>query len=457
VILTAQGVNALLKTVVNNEGTIEAQTIGGAKGRMVLNGGTGGGTVRVAGKLDASGVSGASGASGATATLADGGTIVLAGAHVKIADSAVITAAGTAGTAGSAGTAAGKAGQLEIAASGFTVADSVTTISSGISAAALKNQLALNNVQIKTVAFASGGTGDIDIDAAFDWTTNNALTLEAHRHVNVNTAITATGDTAGLTLKQGSNGENGYQLNNSAQINLKADAKLVIAGKTYKIINDVTALQKMSQKLDDYYALGSDSIGFPIFGGMTPIGTEAASFSGILDGLGHKVVQLLILTPGFENVGLIGVNSGNVKNIGLVDVNVIGGNATGALVGLNKSNGKIHNVTASGQVKGAEYTGGLVGRNEGSISNTSMEGSVKGTSIVGGLVGYNKSGTISDATVRGTVEGNFGVGGLVGSTVGTEVSAMISNVTVSGSVTMPVFSPELPTDQYKGGLAGSRV
>lgn len=425
VLLTAQGVNALLKTVVNNEGTIEAQTIGGAKGRMVLNGGIGGGTVSVAGTLDASGGSGT--------TVADGGTIVLASTQVKIADSAIITSAGAAG---------GKAGQLDITASGFTVADSATNVSSGTSAATLKNQLALNNVRIKTAAFASDGTGDIDIDAALEWATNNALTLDAGRDVNVNAAVTATGDKAGLTLKQGANADQGYHLNNGAKISLKSDAILVIAGKTYKVINGVSALQAMKDTLDGYYALGSD-ITAESTTNFTPVGTSAGKFSGILDGLGKTVTNLTINQPNMSYVGLIGYNYGTVRNIGLINVDANGASITGGLVGINDKNGVISDATVSGSVKSAgAFTGGLVSINDGAVIRSSSSAKVEGNLTLGGLVGYN-FGTISYGSATGAVKGRNFTGGLVGYN---SSGGKILNASATGAV---------DGEKFTGGLVGA--
>ncbi|MFD2836293.1 hypothetical protein ACFS3C_05725 [Azotobacter vinelandii] len=51
--MTARASDALLKTVVNNDGIVEAQTLGEMNGRIVLDGGDEG-TVQVAGTLDAS-------------------------------------------------------------------------------------------------------------------------------------------------------------------------------------------------------------------------------------------------------------------------------------------------------------------------------------------------------------------------------------------------------------------
>ncbi|WP_157969818.1 two-partner secretion domain-containing protein, partial [Pseudomonas huaxiensis] len=58
VLLTANAGEALINTVVNNTGAIEAQTVGEKNGKIVLLGSFDGGSVQVAGTLDASAPSG---------------------------------------------------------------------------------------------------------------------------------------------------------------------------------------------------------------------------------------------------------------------------------------------------------------------------------------------------------------------------------------------------------------
>ena len=60
VLMSARSADSLLKTVVNNQGTLEARTLRSAEGRIVLDGGEQG-TVRVAGKQDASALGGGNG------------------------------------------------------------------------------------------------------------------------------------------------------------------------------------------------------------------------------------------------------------------------------------------------------------------------------------------------------------------------------------------------------------
>ena len=84
---------------------------------------------------------------------------------------------------------------------------------------------------------------------------------------------------------------------------------------------------------------------------------------------------------------------------------------------------------ATGQVKGRNYVGGLIGRvaeKEGVISNSYARGSVTGETMVGGFAGSN-SGTIDKAYTTGKVTGNANSGGLAGAGSGT-VTARVAGV-----------------------------
>lgn len=84
--MSAQSATALLDTVINNTGTIRADTLSEKNGRIVLDGGTAG-TVQVSGTLSAQGI-----AAGQT-----GGAIDVTGHDVAVAADAVIDASGAAG------------------------------------------------------------------------------------------------------------------------------------------------------------------------------------------------------------------------------------------------------------------------------------------------------------------------------------------------------------------------
>ena len=70
-----------------------------------------------------------------------------------------------------------------------------------------------------------------------------------------------------------------------------------------------------------------------------PIGTGGAGdnkyFKGVFDGNGHTIKNLTINRPDEDTVGLFGsISSGaEIKNLGLTDVDVIGNDYVGGLVG----------------------------------------------------------------------------------------------------------------------------
>jgi hypothetical protein len=91
---------------------------------------------------------------------------------------------------------------------------------------------------------------------------------------------------------------------------------------------------------------------------------------------------------------------------------------------------------ATGQVKGRNYVGGLIGRiadKEGTVRNSYARGSVTGEAQLGGVSG-NNSGTIDKTYSTGKVTGISNAGGLAGSGNGT-VSASYWDIQTSGQVT----------------------
>jgi hypothetical protein len=86
VIMTAGAKDALLASVVNNMGVIEARTIENHEGTIELLGGMSAGTVKVGGTLDASAPQGGK-----------GGSIETDAAHVQVANAAKVTTAASTG------------------------------------------------------------------------------------------------------------------------------------------------------------------------------------------------------------------------------------------------------------------------------------------------------------------------------------------------------------------------
>ena len=173
--------------------------------------------------------------------------------------------------------------------------------------------------------------------------------------------------------------------------------------------------------------------------GWTPIGSAAFNerFNRVFEGNDFTISGLYINRPRSSNVGLFNTlgSSSEVKNVGLSDVNIIGRNNVGGLVGW-KSGSAIINSYASGTVSGRDSVGGLAGVNRGTIINGYANGAVSGVNNVGGLSGQNQGrANIINSYATGAVTAtNLYIGGLVGwSEVGTHIINSYATGTVNGS------------------------
>jgi hypothetical protein len=443
--MTAGAQKALLASVVNNTGVIEARTLENHEGTIVLLGGMTAGTVNESGTLDASAARGG-----------NGGSIDTSAAHVKITDTAKITTAA----------AMGLNGTWSIDPDGFTIASSGGDMTGTTLTAALAN----GDVNIQSTS-GGGSDGNVNVNDAVSWSANK-LALTATNDVNVNAVMTASG-AASLDLAPGTNNVNmGFNPDGSFKGRVDFSGSGILRMNVTGTLQNFTVINSLGQATDAMggannlqgmaatanlsgnFALGSNidaaatSSGWNSNAGFTPIGSSGtSSFTGIFDGLGHTINNLTINAPTVSDVGLFGWIGapGIVRNVGLVGGSVLGSTAVGALAGNN--DGSISNAYASAAVTGvANLVGGLVGQNygTGTINNSYATGNITADREAGGLVGYNyQGGIISNSYARGTVSasGYGSVGGLVGSN-----SGAISNSYFTG--------PSVTGYSFVGGLVG---
>ena len=202
----------------------------------------------------------------------------------------------------------------------------------------------------------------------------------------------------------------------------------------YKLMNDVD--------LSSWIAEHSPTKGW------LPIGHNGTDATYI-DGDSHKVTGLWTNTTE-DYTGLFSnFSAGQIKNLNVeiaTGKQVKGGNYTGGLIG-RFANGKILNCNVKGNVQGTQYVGGIAGTAPGTaLTSLTYDGSVKATAAsayVGGIAGH-ATGAVSactvDATVTSTGSGSQ-VGGLVGHAEGT-ITGSHAIATVTGAGT------------YVGGLVG---
>ena len=202
---------------------------------------------------------------------------------------------------------------------------------------------------------------------------------------------------------------------------------------------------------DDYWNDGD---------GWEPIGWDSTDefarfFNAAFDGNEHTLSNLFTAGRGFSGLfGKIG-SGGGVDDLTLVDVNVAGTVAAGALAGENR--GLLSGIQSSGQVSGERHVGGLVGLNRRLVFLSRSSAAVTGMSpplplgtgilvtfgpesATGGLVGYN-TGFVVYSYATGPVTSDSSAGGLVGF----HQSKLISGSYATGPV----------TGSRAGGLVGT--
>ena len=156
----------------------------------------------------------------------------------------------------------------------------------------------------------------------------------------------------------------------------------------------------------------------------TPIGTYDHyynRYTGTFDGGGHTITGLTINQSGTDHVGLFGCigGRGTVKNLTLENVNIIGHDNVGGVVGsTDYDSSTVTGCTVSGTVSGNSNVGGVVGYHYAStVSGCTASGDVTGMgNNVGGVVGYNNSSVTACYHASGSVSGANFVGGVVGFT-----------------------------------------
>lgn len=430
VLMTANSSKALLETVVNNQGTIEAKTLNNKSGKIVLDGHSQG-TVQVSGALNASAVN----------TVGNGGEIVTTGGNVQVA---LATQADTRATNGQYGTWTISAPEINVNPTG------ANPLFISLYADTLSRNLGTTNVSLVSQH------GNLYQEGSIAWNAPTKLSMKAVGNININGNITASGMFSGLALDHGGV----YRLRPGNRVGLTGTgATFSSNGNQYNVIQNLAQLQAVGNNLNGLYVLGTN-----ISGGnksFAAIG-DGAVFNGVLDGLGNTISNIAITGKG-PYIGLIGNNAGTIANLNLTASSASGASSTATMVEVGtiagRNSGTVLNVTSNASVAGSasrtNTVGGLVGVNTGRIQDSHVSsGSVTGntyTQALGGMVGENRGGTMIGLTsaanvVAYTMQRNAigGVGGLVGLNNG----GQISDATVTGNVSSSYAGLNI------GGLVG---
>lgn len=145
--------------------------------------------------------------------------------------------------------------------------------------------------------------------------------------------------------------------------------------------------------LDDKGQLINNTAGLAVW---TPIGlTGENAYYGTFDGAGHSIRGLYISEPDSNYQGLFGRTSAYamITRVRVVDSYICGNESVAGIVGYNY--GSVIACSFDGQVKGHDYIGGIVGRNNetATVADCYSLATVEGESYsdLGGVAGRNNS------------------------------------------------------------------
>jgi len=210
-------------------------------------------------------------------------------------------------------------------------------------------------------------------------------------------------------------------------------------------------------------------------------------YRGTFDGNGHTIRHLTV--DGGSCVGLFRclAPGGEIRNLGVVDVNTSGSDGVGALVAWN--GGTVTNCYSTGMISGDNDVGGLLGFNAGIVTRSHSAGIITGDNSVGGFVGSGTGsltnchstavvnatgsyvgglagqcgwlGSITTSFSTGPVTGGHGVGGLVGLNGNSDITMSYSTGSVSGEGSVGGLvgynrGGSIASSYSTGGVSGGR-
>ena len=187
-------------------------------------------------------------------------------------------------------------------------------------------------------------------------------------------------------------------------------------------------------------------------------GFQGVPFVGSIDGQGFSLKTLMINRPDHDFVGLVGEvgQGGQLVNLEIEDISVIGRSRVGGLAGRNNG-GWISGCSTTGSVAGSDAiqtnAGGLVGANnaDGTVIDCYSTCAVSGVSNVGGLVGQLAIGSIRRCYAAGDVTATGpNSGGLVGFIYDPVNSGSIMNSYATGRVSGEIHAGGLVGGNYRG-------
>jgi len=161
------------------------------------------------------------------------------------------------------------------------------------------------------------------------------------------------------------------------------------------------------ESFEGIYFKSVGSVGTIVLNNFNPIGSNSNPFKGHFDGDGVNF-EMNINRPDVNYQAFFGYIEGSI----------------------------IKNLSVTGSVTGAQYTGGVVGyQHSGEIKNVYNLADINGTSNVGGIVGYVRVGTVRESFNHGNVTASSShAGGIAGYIHGNEGAILITNTYNRGEI-----------------------
>ena len=203
----------------------------------------------------------------------------------------------------------------------------------------------------------------------------------------------------------------------------------------YELVKDLDFEDSTNAGYDVTWTAGDGGSGWPPIGGIL----SGTGLAGDFEGNGYEIRNLYIKNINSFQGLFRTINSGaEVRNLGLLNVNVSGGTGGGTLAGGNF--GSVSGCHASGLVtdSGGGRKGGLLGSNSGMVTdcyaNVNIDATM-GDTTFGGLIGQNqRNGSVTRCYATGNLDGSGDkFGGLIGVIETGNVTSCYATGSIGGS------------------------
>ena len=199
-----------------------------------------------------------------------------------------------------------------------------------------------------------------------------------------------------------------YQISNAAELYWFAEYLNRMLIEDEEKVKDINAILTSDITVNTGVLKADGTLADDVSGftSWTPIGTISSmkSFSGTFDGRGHTISGLYFNDENVDYVGLFRINTGTIKNVGVIASYFHGKNMVGAVCGQNHY-GTVTNCFSSSTIIGNIQTGGVCGFSyHSNFTRNYNTGSVLAGASVGGVCGkISHCTTVSDCYNTGSV------------------------------------------------------